>query len=79
MNFAEYLFSGVYAIVGLALIILIVMQQGQDRNALGSLSGSTSETFYAKNIAKSAEAQKKRWTKILALGFVAMNAVYFFI
>lgn len=79
MGLTEYVFSGAYGLIGLALIILIIMQQGQDRNALGALSGGSSETFYAKNAGKSAEAKKKRWTKILAIIFVAMNAAYFFI
>lgn len=79
MELADYVFSGVYGLIGLALIVLIMMQQGQDRNALGSLSGGSSETYYAKNAAKSPEAKKKHWTRVLALGFVVLNAVYFFI
>ncbi len=66
------------AVLSLALIFVVLFQPGNDGADLGSLSGSSSDTFYSKNKSQTWEHALRRLTVILAIA-IAVLAVAFFI
>ena len=66
------------AILSLALILCILFQDGDDGNGLNAVTGSSTETFYAKNKSQTVASLLKRLTVILAVS-IAVLAVLFFI
>ncbi|MGI6133164.1 MAG: preprotein translocase subunit SecG [Christensenellales bacterium] len=82
--FDWYLFYTVLSIVFMSLmvlfsivmIIIVVMQQGNNAN-LGAIAGGA-ESFFGKNKAKSLDAKFKRWTIIVA-AMILVTSVLFFV
>ena len=60
-------------IVSIALVILVLMQEGKDAG-LGAISGAY-ETFWSKNKSRSREATMVRVTEILAILFFVLAIV----
>lgn len=79
MTIIQYIFCAVYAACAAGLIGVAAMQQGGEKGAIETLSGGSSESYYAKNMAYSAEAKKKMLTAALAIGFAVLTAVSMFI
>ncbi|MBP5282148.1 MAG: preprotein translocase subunit SecG [Lachnospiraceae bacterium] len=63
--------SIVYIIVSVALVILVLMQEGKTKG-LGSISGAA-ETYWGKNKGRSMEGMLVKITKILAFVFLALT------
>ena len=63
--------SIVYIIVSVALVILVLMQEGKTKG-LGSISGAA-ETYWGKNKGRSMEGLLVKITKILAFVFLALT------
>ncbi len=66
------------AVLSLVLIFVVLFQPGNDGSDLGSLSGSSSDTFYSKNKSQTWEHALRRLTVILSIA-IAVLAVAFFI
>ena len=60
-------------IVSIALVIMVLMQEGKDAG-LGAISGAY-ETFWSKNKGRSKEAAMVRITEILAVAFFVLTIV----
>ncbi len=60
-------------IVSIALVIMVLMQEGKDAG-LGAISGAY-ETFWSKNKGRSKEAAMVRITEILAVVFFVLTIV----
>lgn len=73
MSVASIIVCIVLILVSIALIVAVLMQQGQ-REGLGAIAGGA-ETFFGKNKANSAEGKLKMFTKILAAVFVVLAIV----
>ena len=56
-------------VLAIVLIAMISLQSGKN-SGLGAISGGSSETFLAKNKAKSLDAKLARYTKYVAGVFV---------
>ena len=63
-------------LVCLALVLLVVAQEGTDRG-MGALMGAPSDTFYSKNANRSKDKRLKRYTFLLALIFVILTIVLY--
>lgn len=64
-----------FAIDCIALVVVVLMQEGK-QNGLGALAGSTSsDTYWGKNKARSAEGKMKTFTKVCAFVFVILALV----
>lgn len=62
----------VFAIVCAILTIVILSQESREQG-LGALTGANNtDTYWGKNKGRSAEGQKKKLTRILAVAFVAL-------
>jgi len=63
----------VFIIICLALVVLVLMQEGKSAG-LGAISGG-SESYWGKNKGRSMEGQLVKITRILAILFMVLAAV----
>jgi preprotein translocase subunit SecG len=73
MEIVKYIIIGIYAIVCLALIVLIMKQSKEDSGASGTIVGASSNNFYEKNKGKTTEGKMKRATIILMVVFAILT------
>ncbi|MCP1103553.1 preprotein translocase subunit SecG [Aequitasia blattaphilus] len=64
----------IFAIDCIALILLVLMQEGKQQG-LGSLGGMTDSTFWGQNKGRSMEGNLARITTFLAVLFIVLAAV----
>lgn len=75
-----YLIGAVTLLAAIALIIVVILQEGNSKG-VGVVSGGA-DTFFSKNKARSIDAFLSRWTKYFAIAFfalvLAMNVIAYF-
>jgi len=64
----------VYVLICIALIVIVLMQEGKSGGLSGALSGAA-ETFWGKNKGRSTEGKLLKATKILAAAFIVISVV----
>ena len=64
----EYILGGLLIVFAVALVIVIMLQEGNTQG-LGTITGGA-DTFLSKNKARSLDAFLARWTKAFVVGFV---------
>lgn len=64
-----------FAIDCIALVVVVLMQQGKDQGLGALVSGMTSETYWGKNKGRSAEGNLKKATRIMAILFIVLAVV----
>lgn len=63
-------------LVCLAMIVLVMMQEGNENGLSSSIAGGMSETSYAaKNSGRTKEGQLKKYTRILLAAFMVIALV----
>lgn len=82
MGFFEILLALILIVFAIALIAVVLLQEGSQKN-LGSISGGA-DTFLTKNKARTVDALLERGTKFVAVGFfvtvfVINIIMYFFV
>lgn len=79
MNVLSIVLGIVLMLFAIAIIIVILLQEGSQKN-LGVVTGGA-DTFLSKNKARSVDAFLSRWTKVIAIGFfvlvIVTNIMYF--
>ena len=70
MGVLEYVLGSVLLPFSIAIIIVIILQEGHQQG-LGVVTGGA-DTFFSKNKARSIDAFLSRWTKLFAFVFVAV-------
>ena len=73
MEVLKIVLTVVYIIVSLALVILVLMQEGKSAG-LGSISGAA-ETYWCKNKGRSMDGMLVKITKWLAVAFILLSVV----
>ena len=73
MNPIEIILGIVLLLFAIAIIIVILLQEGSQKN-LGVVTGGA-DTFLSKNKARSVDAFLSRWTKFIAIGFFVLVIV----
>ena len=73
MNALEIVLGIVLMLFAIAIIIVILLQEGSQKN-LGVVTGGA-DTFLCKNKARSVDAFLSRWTKVIAIGFFVLVIV----
>ncbi len=63
----------IFIIVCVALVVLVLMQEGKSAG-LGSISGAA-ESYWGKNKGRSMEGQLVKFTKILAVLFILIAVI----
>ncbi|MCR5460037.1 MAG: preprotein translocase subunit SecG [Acetatifactor sp.] len=71
MGAIRIILSILYILVSVALVILVLMQEGKAQG-LGSISGAA-ESYWGKNKGRSMEGMLVKITKILAVFFLALT------
>ena len=81
MTALEIVFGIVLLVFSLAIIIVVLLQEGSQKN-VGVVTGGA-DTFLSKNKARSVDAFLSRWTKVIAIGFfvfvLVVNIVLYFV
>ena len=73
MEIAKYVIMGIYAVICIALIVLITKQSKEDSGASGTIVGASANNFYEKNKGKTMEGKMKRATIILMIAFAILT------
>ena len=80
MTAFEVIFGIVLLLASLAIILVVILQEGHQQN-VGAITGGA-DTFLSKNKARSVDAFLARWTKVITIGFfvlvIAINIFMFF-
>ncbi|MBQ7409877.1 MAG: preprotein translocase subunit SecG [Clostridia bacterium] len=80
MEIVKYIMMAIYAVVCVALIVLVLKQSKEDGGASGTIVGASANNFYEKNKGKTTEGKMKRATIILMVVFalltIALGIVY---
>ena len=80
MNVVKYILMAVYAVVCVALIVLVLKQNKDDAGASGTIVGASANNFYEKNKGKTTEGKMKRATIALMITFavltIALGIIY---
>ena len=80
MEIVKYVMMVLYAIVCVALIVLVLKQNKEDSGASGTIMGASANNFYEKNKGKTAEGKMKKATITLIITFavltIALGIVY---
>lgn len=80
MSVVEIVFGIALLLFALAIILVVLLQEGSQKN-VGVVTGGA-DTFLSKNKARSVDAFLARWTKVIAIGFfvlvIVANVVMFF-
>lgn len=73
MEIVKYVIMGIYAVICIALIVLITKQSKEDSGASGTIVGASANNFYEKNKGKTMEGKMKRATIILMIAFAILT------
>ncbi|MBP5254746.1 MAG: preprotein translocase subunit SecG [Lachnospiraceae bacterium] len=73
MEVLRYILTAIFALVGLALTVIVILQEGRSAG-LGTIGGMA-DTYWEKNRARSAEGRLENITKYLAIGFFVLAFV----
>ena len=73
MAVLRIIIQAVFIILCIALTVLVLMQEGKSAG-LGAISG-VAETYWGKNKGRSMEGKLVKFTKYLAIGFMALAVI----
>lgn len=68
----------IYILVCVALVVIVLMQEGKQAGLSGSISGAA-ETYWGKNKGRSMEGALEKSTRLLAIGFIVLSILLNFI
>lgn len=74
MEIARTIVQIVFMILSVIMAVIILMQEGKNAG-LGSLSGSSSDSYWGKNKGRSMEGVLVKLTRVLLILFLAISAV----
>ena len=64
----------IYVLVCIALIVVVLMQEGKSAGLSGAING-VADTYWGKNKGRSMEGALEKATKILAAAFLVLSVV----
>lgn len=73
MGVLKIVLTVIYIIVCVALVVLVLMQEGKSAG-LGTISGAA-ETYWGKNKGRSMEGLLVKLTKVLAVSFILISVI----
>ena len=68
----EIVLTVIYVIVALAIITIVLLQEGKSAG-LGSAFATSQDSYYNKNKGRTLEGKFEKWTKIAAVTFVVLG------
>ena len=73
MEIVKYIVMAIYAVVCVALVVLVLKQNKDDGGASGTIVGASANNFYEKNKGKTTEGKMKRATIGLMIAFAVLT------
>jgi preprotein translocase subunit SecG len=73
MEIVKYILMGIYAVVCLAVIVLVMKQNKEESGASGTIVGASANNFYEKNKGKTTEGKIKTATLVLMVVFAVLS------
>lgn len=67
----EIIFGAVLIILSIAIIALVLLQEGNSKGLSGAIAGGA-ETFFGKNKGRTLEAKLVKLTKFVGIGFFVL-------
>lgn len=74
MAVLETVIMVIYAVICIALTIIVLMQEGKSAGLTGAISG-VADTYWGKNKGRSMEGAMEKTTRILAILFILLSIV----
>ncbi|MDF2474274.1 MAG: preprotein translocase, SecG subunit [Anaerocolumna sp.] len=74
MDILKVLVSIVYVIVCIALVVVVLMQEGKSAGLSGAING-VADTYWGKNKGRSMEGALVKITRALAAAFIVLSVV----
>ena len=74
MAVVKVLLSIIYVVLGIAISVVILMQEGKS-NGLGSAIGGMADSYWSKNKGRSMEGMLVKITRVLLALFLIISAV----
>lgn len=74
MEIFEAIITIIYVIICIALVVVVLMQEGKSAGLSGSING-VADTYWGKNRGRSIEGALEKFTKALAVGFIVLSIV----
>lgn len=74
MNILKVIVTIVYVIVCVALVVVVLMQEGKSAGLSGAING-VADTYWGKNKGRSMEGTLVKTTRWLAVAFVVLSVV----
>ena len=78
MSTLSFVLSIIQLICSLVLVVIIILQPGKSAGISGAISGGA-ETFFGKNKGRTIEAKLEKATSFVAIAFVILTLVLFFV
>lgn len=64
----------IYILVCVALVVIVLMQEGKQAGLAGSISGAA-ETYWGKNKGRSMEGALEKATRFLCIAFILLSVI----
>jgi preprotein translocase subunit SecG len=74
MDVLRVIVTIIYVIICIALVVVVLMQEGKSAGLSGSING-VADTYWGKNKGRSMEGALEKFTKALAVGFILLSVV----
>lgn len=78
MSVPQLILSIIYVILAIVMVAVVTLQSGKSSGLSGAIGGG-SDTFLAKNKAKSLDGRLAKLTKWVAIGFMVLTLVLCFV
>lgn len=73
MEIVKYIVMAIYAVVCVALVVLVLKQNKEESGASGTIVGASANNFYEKNKGKTTEGKMKKATIVLMVVFAVLT------
>lgn len=74
MSVLKIIVTIIYVMICIALVVVVLMQEGKSAGLSGSISGMA-ETYWGRNKGRSMEGALEKSTRALAVGFILLSIV----
>ena len=76
MSVIQIILTVIYVLLGVAISIVVLMQEGKS-NGLGSAIGGMADSYWSKNKGRSMESKMKKWTAISLIVLGVLSIVFY--
>lgn len=81
MSILEIVLGVILIVLAIAVTLVVLFQEGHQRS-VGSITGSSGDTFLTKHKSRSIDAFLERWTRVISVGFfiavILVNVILYF-